>query len=234
MRFRDLGSLSGIIATMPIPSSNAYYAAEVAALLRSSPEAIIGALVGNSSFSVEPAQRDAWLPQIAILQSALVDLNGTLFLEFVVPRIGSRLDAALISGAAIFAIEFKVGESEYRRADLNQVWDYALDLKNFHKGSHEAPIVPILVATEAPSSDTALSVPHADGVYPPARCNAEGLARLIKEGLTHAGGPSLDALAWDESPYQPTPTIIQAAQALYSQHSVEAIARHLGLAGCRA
>ena len=211
---------------MPTPSSNAYYAATVAALLRASPEEIIGALVSNSNFSVEPAQRDAWLFQITILQSALVGLDGTLFLEFVVPRIGSRLDVVLISGPVIFAIEFKVGESDYRRADVNQVWDYALDLKNFHKGSHDAPIIPILVATEAPSSDMVLPVPHADGVYPPTRCNAEGLAHLINVGLAHTTGRSLDAIAWDASPYQPTPTIIEAAQALYSQHSVEAIARH--------
>ena len=211
---------------MPIQSSNAYYAAEVAALVLASPEEIIGALVTNGTFPVERAQRDAWLLQITVPQSALVGLDGTVFLEFVVPRIGSRLDVALISGPAIFAIEFKVGESEYRRADVNQVWDYALDLKNFHKGSHDAPILPILIATEAPSSDTALSVPYADGVYPPSRCNAEGLVHLIKAGLAHATGRPLDAVVWDESPYQPTPTIIEAAQALYSQHSVEAIAHH--------
>jgi len=109
-------------------------------------------------------------------------------------------------GPVIFAIEFKVGESAYLRADI--------------------PIVPIPVATEATWSDTALLVPHADGVYPPCRCNADGLAHLITEGLAHATGRPLDATAWDASPYQPTPTIIEAAQALYSQHSVEAIARH--------
>jgi len=211
---------------VPIESSNAYYAADVAELLRASPEDIIGTLTTNGSFTVEPAQRDAWLRQVLILQSALVGVDGTLFLEFVVPRIGSRLDAVLISGPAIFAIEFKVGESNYRRADINQVWDYALDLKNFHKGSHEAPIVPILIATEAPSSDTVLPVPHADGVYPPTRCCASGLAPLIRGALAQTTGCPLDSIAWDESPYQPTPTIIEAAQALYSQHSVEAIARH--------
>ena len=147
------------------------------------------------------------------------------FLEFVVPRIGSRLDVALISGPVIFAIEFKVGESAYRRADINQVWDYALDLKNFHKGSHEATIVPILVATEATWSDTALLVPHADGVYPPCRCNADGLAHLITEGLAHATGRPLDATAWDASPYQPTPTIIEAARSLYARHTVHDITR---------
>ena len=209
-----------------MPSSNAYYNAELAAFLRASTQEIIGALASNSQFSVEPAQRDAWLLQVSILQSAFVGLDGTVFLEFVVPRIGSRLDVVLISGPAIFAIEFKVGESDYRRVDINQVWDYALDLKNFHKSSHDAPIIPMLVATEAPSSDMALPIPHADGVYPPTRCNPEGLAHLIQEGLARATGRSLDASAWDESPYQPTPSIIEAAQALYSQHSVEAIARH--------
>jgi hypothetical protein len=162
-----------------MPSSNAYYNAELAAFLRASTQEIIGALASNSQFSVEPAQRDAWLLQVSILQSAFVGLDGTVFLEFVVPRIGSRLDVVLISGPAIFAIEFKVGESDYRRVDINQVWDYALDLKNFHKSSHDAPIIPMLVATEAPSSDMALPIPHADGVYPPTRCNPEGLAHLI-------------------------------------------------------
>ena len=110
----------------PIPSLNAYYAADVTEFLRASPEEIITAL-----------------------QSDLVGINGTVFLEFVVPRIGSRPRCcADLRGPVVFAIEFKVGESNYRRTDINQVWDYALDLKNFHKGSHEAPIVPILVATD--------------------------------------------------------------------------------------
>ena len=212
-----LGVIRQIIAAKPIQSSNAYYAVEVAGLVRASPDEVIGALLTNSSFSVDAAQRDVWLSEITVLQSALIGIAGTVFLEFVVPRIGSRLDAVLISGPAIFAIEFKVGESEYRRTDVNQVWDYALDLKNFHKGSRDAPIFPILVATEASSSDTALPVPYADGVYPPSRCNAEGLAHLIQAGLAHTTGRPLDAIAWDKSPYQPTPTIIEAAQALYSR-----------------
>ncbi len=219
-------SVTSTSSTSLPPPSNAYYSADVSALLSASPEEIIGALITNSNFSVELAQRNAWLLQITVLKSALVGVEGTLFLEFVVPRIGSRLDAVLIAGNVIFAIEFKIGESDYHRADLNQVWDYALDLKNFHRGSKDAPIIPILAATEALWSDTALPMPHPDGVYPPSRCNAEGLTRLIKEGLSSATGNPLDAIAWASSPYQPTPTIIEAAQALYSQHSVAAIARH--------
>src|SRR5579859_1977726 len=104
--------------------------------------------------------------------------------------------------------------------------DYALDLKNFHKGSHDAPIIPILVATHAPKSETVLPSLHADNVSPPIRCNSEGLQHLIRASLDRAGGNGLDAKQWGDSPYQPTPTIIEAAQTLYAQHSVEAIARH--------
>jgi hypothetical protein len=175
-------------------------------------------------FSVDPLQRDAWIGEIDILRAALVDIEGTIFLEFDVPRIGSRIDAVLISGPAVMVIEFKVGERHVKTADYNQVWDYALDLKNFHRASHSAPIIPILVATKAGGFKVTLRAPAGDDVYPPMTCNAEGLQEAIRLGLAAATGPPIDAAAWALAPYQPTPTIIEAAQALYSQHSVEAIA----------
>ena len=212
-----------------MPSSsvaNAYYAADVATFIGTTSDAILGGITANSAFAVDPAQRDAWVIQIEVLKPALIGVEGTIFLEFNVPRIGSRIDAVLISGPAIFVIEFKVGETDFKRDNLNQVWDYALDLKNFHKASHHAPIIPILVATHAPQSETVLPAPPADDVYPPIRCNSEGLRHLIRAGLARAVGNGLDAIEWGNSPYQPTPTIIEAAQTLYAQHSVEAIARH--------
>src|SRR5258708_688904 len=86
----------------------------------------------------------------------------------------AQRDAVLISGPAVFPIEFKVGETEFKRDGLNQVWDYALDLKNFHKASHHAPVVPILVATHASRSDIVLPSPHSDGVFAPVCCNSAG------------------------------------------------------------
>jgi len=171
-------------------------------------------------------QRNAWVMQIEVLKAALEGVNGKIFFEFNVPRIGSRIDTVLISGPAIFVIEFKVGEKNYKREDLNQVWDYALDLKNFHKASHSAPIIPILVATDAPSSDIDFHEPHADRVWPPVRSNSSGLRRLIYSGLKQLSGEIVDGQTWGVAPYQPTPTIIEAAQTLYANHSVEAIARH--------
>jgi hypothetical protein len=115
---------------------------------------------------------------------------------------------------------------KFERSAENQVWDYALDLKNFHLGSHDAPIVPILVATHAPDGDSTISSPHADGVYQPLRTNAAGLRPLVDLISRTLTGPSLDAQGWGRAPYRPTPTIIEAAQALYANHSVDAISRN--------
>ena len=207
-------------------TSSAYYSADLSDFFNSPTDRVIGELTTNSEYAVEPAQRDAWLTQVDILREALSNATGTLFLEFNVPRIGSRIDAVLISEAVIFVIEFKVGETDYKRDHMNQVWDYALDLKNFHQASHNALIIPILVATNAKYSDTVLIAPYADGVYPPRKCNSGGLGELIYVGSQVIGGNPLNAPQWGSAPYQPTPTIIEAAQTLYAKHSVEAIARH--------
>ncbi len=205
--------------------SNAYYAADVGTFLATRPREVLGEITENSAFSIEPEQRDAWVEQVSVLQSALAGLEGAVFLEFDVPRLGSRLDVAFLSGPAIFPIEFKVGETEFKRDHINQVWDYALDLKNFHRASHSAPIIPVLLCTRAPESDTDLPSPHADGVFRPVCCNTDGLRNLLLGGLQIARGEPLDPDQWGNSPYEPTPTIIQAAQALYAQHSVEALTR---------
>ena len=64
---------------------------------------------------------------------------------------GQRIDVVFLIGAVIFVLEFKVGEKEFTSYAKDQVWDYALDLKNFHETSHEHFIAPILIATEAKS-----------------------------------------------------------------------------------
>lgn len=204
----------------------AYYSEPITNFLTSTFDAVVGRLATNSEVPVEPPQRDAWIQEIAILKESLHDLQGTLFLEFNIPRMGKRIDAVVVSGSVVFVIEFKVGERHYTRADLDQVWDYALDLKNFHQASHSVPILPILVATEAPSSDSLLPPPHDDHVYPPAKANGSGLRHLIDLMLGANPGVLLDGVRWGMASYHPTPTIIQAAQSLYAQHSVDAIARH--------
>ena len=203
----------------------AYFSAVLSDFLKARDEQVMGQMAQRTEFPIDLTQRDAWVEQFQILREGFRGVDGHLFLEFVVPRIGSRVDAVVISGPVILAIEFKVGERDFPRHSLNQAWDYALDLKNFHLGSHHAPIVPLLVATEAVGGDGGLGKTHRDGVYFPIRVGKRALAGVITKILGEVKGVAVDALAWSKAPYQPTPTIVQAAQALYAQHSVEAISR---------
>jgi hypothetical protein len=207
---------------------SAYLGCTVAEFLQLSPNEVLGRLVGGDSFSnLEAEQRWAWRDEIEILRTALQGLSGWIYLEFDVPRLGSRIDAVLVSGPAVFPIEFKVGETRFTLGAHNQTWDYGLDLKNFHGASHDAPIFPILVATAANSVDSAWATAHEDGVRPPRRANTEALASAIQDGLAAvAGSPQIDGEAWGAAPYHPTPTILEAARALYSRHTVEAITRN--------
>ncbi len=204
----------------------AYYSASTAQFVASSAASILGELAENSEFGIELTQKDAWLEEIRILKAALTGVDGTVFLEFVVPRIGSRIDAVVISGPVIFVIEFKVGNEKFTPAAMDQVWDYALDLKNFHQGSHDAAIVPILVATRGTGSDVDLPKPYSDRVYPPTKCDEASLSDLITAGVRDVGGVPINAEEWSRSSYHPTPTIIEAARALYAHHSVDEIARN--------
>ena len=204
---------------------SAYYSDRVERFLSTPPNEVLGALAAAHSHELEVDQRTAWQQEMDILAAALVGVPGSIYLEFDVPRLGSRVDAVLVSGPAILPIEFKCGERQYNIADRNQAWDYGLDLKNFHAASHDAPILPILVATDAPTSDSEWKPPHPDDVRAPRGCNAADLGRVIQEALLRAQGPELDHEAWGRAPYHPTPTIIEAARALYARHSVDAISR---------
>src|SRR5205823_13436751 len=129
-----------------------WYGATIAELLGSQTDAVVGRLAVNCDFALLPTQRDAWLAQIEFLRSHLIGLSGSIFFEFNIPRMGRRIDVVLVIGPVLFAIEFKVGEKTFDRSAIDQVWDYGLDLKNFHEASHDASIIPILIATEATES----------------------------------------------------------------------------------
>ncbi len=206
--------------------SRAWYGSSIDEFHRCSSDEILGALATNSEFAVEITQRDAWLEQIDVLNKALMGIAGDLFLEFNIPRMGKRIDAVVIVGPVVFAIEFKVGADTFDRAAIEQVWDYALDLKNFHEASHHVSIVPVLVATEADIEATFDLRADSDDVYHPIRVGTNGIKAVIDSTLKEIEGSSIDAQNWSESSYRPTPTIIEAARSLYAQHSVDAIARY--------
>jgi len=205
----------------------AFYAATIVEFLADDDATIVGCLTSRHRIAaVDVSQVQAWQEELVILREALREIDGTLFLEFDVPRLGSRIDAVVVSGAAVFPIEFKCGERQFTLSGHNQAWDYGLDLKNFHRGSHDAHVLPILVATGATRSESAWKAMHADGVRPPRHCAPSGLRHALVEGCALADGPALDGLAWGQSAYQPTPTIVEAARALYTRHTVDAITRN--------
>lgn len=208
---------------MPRPSG--YYHATISDFLSTPVDGILGSLARAHAPTLEPTQRDAWVREIGILKDSLAGLDGTLYLEFDVPRLGSRIDAVVIVGSVVFPIEFKCGATTFDVADWYQAWDYALDLKNFHLSSHGLPLLPVLVATEAGRSDETWDAPHSDGVHPPRRSSADNLARVLREGIELHAGALVDGLAWGRSPYHPTPTIVEAARTLYAGHAVEEITR---------
>lgn len=148
-------------------TSRAWYSDSIDGFVGTTPDVILGRLAANSDFAVLLEQRDAWLMQVRLLQEHLRGLSGWLFMEFSIPRMGRRIDAVLLIGPAVFVVEFKLGDTQFDRSAVDQVWDYALDLKNFHSASHAAPIVPILIATGASSSPIDSLNVDPDGVFRP-------------------------------------------------------------------
>lgn len=206
--------------------NRAYYSASIHDFLNTTPEEILGKLAICNTFTLKQLQRDAWLEEINILHEALYCFQGTIYFEFSIPRMGQRIDAVVLIGPVIFVLEFKVGERTFTSYAIDQVWDYALDLKNFHESSHEQFIAPVLVATKAEESTYVVSsTPRNDKLLFPIKSNAVLLGEVIVSVLDFCEGSEIDRLHWESGRYCPTPTIIEAAMVLYNGHSVEEISR---------
>ncbi|MGB2808049.1 MAG: DUF2075 domain-containing protein [Sedimentisphaerales bacterium] len=203
-----------------------YYSDSIANFLNTSPENILGKLASENEFSLEQTQRDAWKEEIIILHKALPHDQGHIYFEYSIPRMGQRIDVVALIGPVIFVLEFKIGERTFPLHAIEQVWDYALDLKNFHESSHNHFIAPILIATKAQSVNSAVATtPQNDKLLFPIKSNIDSLTEVINNVLLFAEGEAIDHSQWECGRYCPTPTIIEAAMALYNNHSVEDISR---------
>ncbi len=204
--------------------SRAWYGAPVSVFVSASANEVLGELTRRSEFSVDEAQRDAWLTEIGFLQENLRGVAGKLFLEFSIPRMGSRVDVVLLTDSAVVIVEFKVNGEDFTRAAVDQVWDYALDLKNFHEASHSAAVVPVLVATGVvDGSDSVELQADDDQVFRPLCVSPASFRRVLESVLGRVSGRRLDGQKWESAPYRPTPTIIEAARVLFAKHGVQAI-----------
>ena len=203
----------------------AYYSSSIYNFCEQDPDQILGEISRQHSFDLTATQRDAWIEQTSLLQKILKNYQGKIYFEFSIPRMGRRIDAVVIIDSVVFVIEFKVGASTYESADLDQVTDYALDLHNFHEGSHNVVLVPILVATKAAAIEVSLDEIPSRGIFLPVRCNSENLKEVFMQVLQLKHNDVIDPAIWEESGYKPTPTIIEATLALYNGHSVSEITR---------
>ena len=205
------------------------YSAPLRDFLAQDADAILGALLRTSEGDVELTQRNAWTQQIQVLKSlalpAELIADGRIYFELTVPRLGRRADVVLLTGPLMVILEFKVGESHFDRSAINQVWDYALDFKYFHESSHHIHVLPVLIATEAsPRAYNLEQTIHNDGLYLPVCAATSQLASLLIDAITTA--TRIDVQRWEQGRYMPTPTIVEAARALYAGHRVEDVSRN--------
>jgi Uncharacterized conserved protein (DUF2075) len=208
-----------------------YYQTDIAEFLEENPDKILGQLTNNHHFStLEQTQVQAWLDQIENLKNQLsIERTGQIFFEFFIPRMGKRVDVVLLINDVVFVLEYKTGAKKHDRYAIDQALDYALDLKNFHEGSHDRYIVPILISTQAEKQNNVINW-YEDKVAVPLLCNSLDLDSVISLVLENLK-PQISGLvfnfaeAWAKSGYKPTPTIVEAAQALYQGHNVEEISR---------
>jgi hypothetical protein len=203
-----------------------YYSDTISDFLQRTNDEILGKLAQGNDFALEQTQRDAWLEEIRILKITLQPYKGSVYFEYSIPRMGKRIDVVLIIDSVIFVLEFKVGEKEFPSYAIDQVWDYALDLKNFHETSHDVYIAPVLIATNAKASTAIISTTiHNDKLLSPIKCNENLLPQVFSEVLHFSDGDEIAPVQWETGRYQPTPNIVEAAMALYSGHSVDEISR---------
>lgn len=202
-----------------------YYSSTITDFLRRPSAEILGVIHSNDiSADTRIQQSNTWEIEVDILKEQLRDFaDGRIIFEYTIPRMGKRVDTVVLYRNIVFLLEFKCGDTEYRASTYDQVYDYALDLRNFQKESHDKLLVPIMISTNAPGYKNTL-VNH-ERIIEPIRCNDKNLGIAIRYIADQFNEPAFDYVAWENSEYLPTPTIVEAAQALYRGHNVHDITR---------
>lgn len=203
----------------------AYYSASLSEFLQQSTNEILGVIHTNdASAETTIQQSNTWEAEVKILKNQLRNLSeGRVIFEYTIPRMGKRVDVVVLHRNIVFLLEFKCGDEEYRQSTYDQVYDYVLDLRNFQKESHDKLLVPMMISTRAPRYQNTLI--ERDRIIEPIRCNGQNLGVAIEHIANQYKELDFDYKAWENSEYLPTPTIVEAAQALYRGHNVHDITR---------
>lgn len=206
-------------------SRREYYIDSINNFIVADEENVLGQLLIHDEFETSDLQKLAWKAEIQILKRQLEEFRGDVIFEYTIPRMGHRVDTVCIIEGIIFLFEFKVGDNEYKKTTIDQVMDYALDLKYFHEESKRRYIVPICVSTKASVQKNEYNC-CSDGIYNAILCNENNIGDNIHNILLQVRDKTLAGRTWIDSRYAPTPTIIEAAQSLYRNHGVENISRN--------
>lgn len=212
-------------------STRCLYNSNFKHFISAQPEYVLGCLHNAFHGTALTTTDEAWMREICLLQSVLLPWeseDAEIIFEYDIPRLGKRIDVVLLLRGMIFCLEFKVGQKDALQKDVEQVMDYALDLKNFHLFSHDKFIVPILIPTSYRSTTNSIRASaYDDQIFNPLISGESGLRSVLEHVLAFANATIPGSIKdWIISPYTPTPTIIEAARALYTNHSVEEITRH--------
>lgn len=210
-----------------------YYSDKIETFCEKLPTTILGELSEKAMHDINRKTINSWTEEIYVLKQFVSRYigRGSLFFEYNIPRMGKRADVIMVVDNVVLVLEFKTAEQKSRYEAVIQVWDYALDLKNFHEGSLNRPVIPILVVTNEKEKNLQLTLePYEDGVYHPLICNNLQLEECINKVLSTVCcmADKYSDIQWANSGYEPTPTIIQAAVALYEHHTVKDITKHGG------
>ena len=211
-----------------------YYSDSITDFLSRSTNEIVGDLTLASQHDINDETAQSWVEEIDTLREALEAYSGrgSLYFEYNIPRMGRRADVIVLIDGIVFVVEYKTAEQRFTREAMVQVWDYALDLKNFQEGCLDRILIPILVAPKEKDSHCHLTLKHfEDMVYEPLMVNRKKLPKMfgaVLEGVVYKDKPTLSDDQWAKSGYSPTPTIIEAAIALYEENTVEEITKHGG------
>lgn len=210
-------------------SSRCLYNDYISSFINTEKDSILGAICNQYHGDLNTVSRDAWLHEIEILKRELRlvgDKQGQIIFEYDIPRLGKRIDVVLLIEGIIFCLEFKDKEKKIEQSHIDQVLDYALDLKYFHESSQDRIIVPILIPTMCKKFTTVIEAsPYADSVVNPLIVGEYKIGEIIDKVLLQFSKKEPNPENWIISRYSPTPTIIEAAKRLYDNHSVENITR---------
>lgn len=211
-----------------------YYSDTIASFIDRNVNEIIGKLTLASQHDINDETSQSWVEEIYTLKEILKPyrFRGSIYFEYNIPRMGRRADVIVVIDGIIFVLEYKTSEQKFTREARTQVWDYALDLKNFHEQSAERILIPILVAPKESNKNCSLELKYyEDNVYEPLQVNASKLRdafATVLESIPHDTQNLVTDDVWAKSGYEPTPTIIEAAIALYEENTVEDITKHGG------